>query len=163
MIFGIKFVLKAEQKRAIEKLFVKKKGSFSRFTCRLWKESQFSASCVAREKSWKLCIICYLSFRADSLKLTCWQSIWTFLQSHLNRISPLQFTITWYKNRHAEEQTAHWENQNKATLLNILLFWMSQWAVCSPAWRSLYHVIVNCKGPIGINISIWATAHLPLP
>ena len=25
---------------------------------------------------------------------------------------------------------------------------MSQWAVCSPAWRFLYHVIVNCKGPI---------------
>ena len=25
---------------------------------------------------------------------------------------------------------------------------MSQWAVCFPAWRFLYHVIVNCKGPI---------------
>ena len=25
---------------------------------------------------------------------------------------------------------------------------MSQWSVFSPAWRFLYHVIVNCKGPI---------------
>ena len=25
---------------------------------------------------------------------------------------------------------------------------MSQWVVCSPAWWFLYHVIVNCKGPI---------------
>ena len=25
---------------------------------------------------------------------------------------------------------------------------MSQWVVCPPAWRFLYHVIVNCKGPI---------------
>ena len=31
---------------------------FRRFTYRLWKESHFSASCVAPEKSWKLCIIC---------------------------------------------------------------------------------------------------------
>ena len=30
-------------------------------------------------------------------------------------IGPLQFTITWYENRHAGEQTAHWEIQNKAT------------------------------------------------
>ena len=30
---------------------------FSRFTYMLWKESHFSASCVAPEKSWKLCII----------------------------------------------------------------------------------------------------------
>ena len=30
-------------------------------------------------------------------------------------IGPLQFTITWYKNRHAGEQTAHWDIQNKAT------------------------------------------------
>ena len=63
-------------------------------------------------------------------------------------IGPLQFTITWYKNRHAGEQTAHWEIQMKATLLNILLFWMFQWAACSPAWRFLYHVIINYKGPI---------------
>ena len=28
---------------------------------------------------------------------------------------------------------------------------MSQWAVCSPAWRFLYHVIVNCKGPIRVK------------
>ena len=30
-------------------------------------------------------------------------------------IGPLQFTITWYKNRHAGEQIAHWDIQNKAT------------------------------------------------
>ena len=48
-------------------------------------------------------------------------------------MDPLQFTITWYKNRHTGEQTAHWDLQNKATYLNILLFWKSQWAVCSPA------------------------------
>ena len=30
-------------------------------------------------------------------------------------IGPLQFTITWYENRHAGEQTAHWDIQNKAT------------------------------------------------
>ena len=29
---------------------------------------------------------------------------------------------------------------------------MSQWAVCSPAWRFLYHVIVNCRGPIQLAI-----------
>ena len=58
-------------------------------------------------------------------------------------MGPLQFTITWYKNRHVGEQTAHWDLQN-----NILLFLRSQWAVCSPARRFLYHVIVNCKGPI---------------
>ena len=28
-------------------------------------------------------------------------------------MGPLQFTITWYKNRHAGEQTAHWDLQNK--------------------------------------------------
>ena len=28
---------------------------------------------------------------------------------------------------------------------------MSQWAVWSPAWRFLYHVIVNCKGPIDLK------------
>ena len=32
-----------------------------------------------------------------------------------NRIDPLQFSITWYKKRHAGEQTAHWDIQNKAT------------------------------------------------
>ena len=31
------------------------------------------------------------------------------------KMGPLQFTITWYKNRHAGEQTAHWDLQNKAT------------------------------------------------
>ena len=36
---------------------------FSRFTYRLWKESHFSASCVAREKSRKICIICLSLFR----------------------------------------------------------------------------------------------------
>ena len=30
-------------------------------------------------------------------------------------IGSLQLTITWYKNRHAGEQTAHWDIQNKAT------------------------------------------------
>ena len=30
-------------------------------------------------------------------------------------IGSLQFTITWYKNRHAGEQTAHWDIQNKTT------------------------------------------------
>ena len=63
-------------------------------------------------------------------------------------IDPLQFTITWYKNRHAGEQTAHWDIQNKRILSKVALFWLSQWAVCSPAWRFLYHVIVNCKEPI---------------
>ena len=66
----------------------------------------------------------------------------------VEEMGPLQFTITWYKNCHAGEKTAQWDNQNKATSLNILLFWMSHWVVCSPAWRFLYHVIVNCKGPI---------------
>ena len=46
-----------EQKKAIEQFF-KKIIYFSRFTNRLWKESHFSVSCVAPEKSWKLCIIC---------------------------------------------------------------------------------------------------------
>ena len=31
---------------------------FSRFTYKLWKESHFTASRVAAEKSWKLCIAC---------------------------------------------------------------------------------------------------------
>ena len=35
---------------------------FSRFTYRLWKESHFSASCVARELSRKICIICLSLF-----------------------------------------------------------------------------------------------------
>ena len=30
-------------------------------------------------------------------------------------IGPLQFTITWYENRHDGEQTTHWDIQNKAT------------------------------------------------
>ena len=30
-------------------------------------------------------------------------------------IGPLQFTITWYKNRLAGTQTAHWDIQNKAS------------------------------------------------
>ena len=52
---------------------------------------------------------------------------------------PLQFTITWYKSRHAGEQTAHWEIQKKATLLNILLFWMFQWMACSPVFVPCDH------------------------
>ena len=70
-------------------------------------------------------------------------------------IGPLQFTITWYKNRHAGEQTTHWDIQNKRILSKVALFWMSQGAVCSPAWRFSYHVIVNCKGPIRRPFAMW--------
>ena len=43
---------------------------------------------------------------------------------------------------------------------------MSQWVVCSPAWRFLYHVIVNCKGPIfsiviGFKMSYFSLIRLP--
>ena len=58
----------------------------------------------------------------------------------ISPIGPLQLTITWYKNRHVGEQTAHWDLQNKRILSKVALFWLSQWAVCSPAWRFLYHV-----------------------
>ena len=41
-------------------------------------------------------------------------SIWVYFRIQ-DKIGPLQFTITWYENRHAAEQTAHWDIQNKAT------------------------------------------------
>ena len=75
-----------------------------------------------------------------SLACLAWQLI-----KEQGIIGPLQFMITWYKNRHAGEQTTHWDIQ-------VALFWMSQWAVCSPAWWLSYHVIVNCKGPIYMHI-----------
>ena len=40
-----------------------KKEHFSRFTYRLWKGFHFSASCVVREKSWKLGMVCLSLFR----------------------------------------------------------------------------------------------------
>ena len=48
-------MIKEEQKKAVEQFFEIR--YFSRFTYMLWKESHFSASCVAPEKSWKLCIV----------------------------------------------------------------------------------------------------------
>ena len=57
-IFGRKWNeirLKSRTKEG-DQTVVREKGSFSRFTYRLWKESNFSASCVAREKSREFCI-----------------------------------------------------------------------------------------------------------
>ena len=69
-------------------------------------------------------------------------------------IGPLQFTITCYKNCPAGEQATHWNIQNKRILSKVAFFWISQWAVCSLAWRFLYHVIVNCKGPMIFTTSM---------
>ena len=38
------------------------------------------------------------------------------ISDELGAMGPLQFMITWYKNRHAGEQTAHWDIQNKRIL-----------------------------------------------
>ena len=38
------------------------------------------------------------------------------------------------------------ENSNLTGWNEVALFWMSQCATCSPAWRFLYHVTVSCKG-----------------
>ena len=35
---------------------------------------------------------------------------------YLVPIGPLQFTITWYKNRHAGEQTTHWDIQKQKNI-----------------------------------------------
>ena len=54
---------------------------------------------------------------ANSVSL-CSTLLAVFLEFNLvdrAEIDPLQFTIKWYENRHAEEQTAHWDIQNKAT------------------------------------------------
>ena len=57
-IFVGRKCLKQSKRKRLNKFLGK--GYFSRFTYRLWKESHFSASCFAREKSQKICII-YLS------------------------------------------------------------------------------------------------------
>ena len=57
-------------------------------------------------------IIIWISFHNSAILFETW-NVPAPQVPHL--MGPLQFTITWYKNRHAGEQTAHWDIQNKAT------------------------------------------------
>ena len=50
-------------------------------------------------------------------ELTCYsEKNFEFLNLPHMKIGPLQFTITWYENNHAGEQTTHWDIQNKRIL-----------------------------------------------
>ena len=67
----IKFLLKAEQNKLIRQLF-EKKGSFSHFVYRLWKEFHFLAS--THEKSWKLGIFASHNTSSVLLMTRLWKS-----------------------------------------------------------------------------------------
>jgi len=86
------------------------------------------------------------------LILQCWLSVKIAMRFDAKTIGPLNNTITWYKISYVGRQIAHWgmglltTKQLFSLKLKISSFWISQCAVCHPAWQILNHMIVLCKG-----------------
>ena len=75
------------------------------------------------------------------------------MQGLERQISPLQFTVTWYRIHHTGEQVAHWDIQNKATSSShTIIFFVLDVPVLSllSSMADFYHVTVSCKGPIQV-------------
>ena len=66
-------------------------------------------------------------------------------------MSPLQLMVTWHRNTLLESKLRTGTSKTKRlhpVKFEFSLFWMSQYVAFSPAWWILYHVTINCKGPI---------------
>ena len=69
-------------------------------------------------------------------------------------IGPLQFTIIWYKNRHAGTQTAHWDIQNKRILSWVSLLLVVDYFIIGVEKNGSQNILK------GLNFVLWSWVFL---